>query len=108
MRKTAILLSVAVAALMGAPAWADPDTDAVRRPGFSVGFPTDPDGRSAYGLYLSGRLAMVAGDMAGAADYFAAARAVAPDATVLGGRPVFGSLASGDVVRTALAEQDSQ
>ena len=47
MRKTAILLSVAVAALMGAPAWADPDTDAVRRPGFSVGFPTDPDGRSA-------------------------------------------------------------
>ena len=29
-------------------------------------------------------------------------------ATVLGGRPVFGSLASGDVVRTALAEQDSQ
>ena len=78
MRKTAILLSVAVAALMGAPAWADPDTDAVRRPGFSVGFPTDPDGRSAYGLYLSGRLAMVAGDMAGAADYIAAARAVAP------------------------------
>ena len=97
MRKTAILLSVAVAALMGAPAWADPDTDAVRRPGFSVGFPTDPDGRSAYGLYLSGRLAMVAGDMAGAADYFAAARAVAPDATVLGGSAFTSAILAGDL-----------
>src|SRR5262249_17994082 len=56
---------------------------------------------SAYGLFLAGSAAQIAGDMGGAADKFDAAAKVEGDAPFLKERAFTAALVSGDVHRAA-------
>lgn len=98
MRRTSLLaLFTALTTVVSTPVRADPDTVPLRTGGMAVGFPSDPEGRSAYGLYLSGRMALANEDLAQAADYFAAAQAVNPTETVLGGPAFTSAILAGDL-----------
>jgi Flp pilus assembly protein TadD len=72
--------------------------------------PTDADGRSAYGLYLSGRVAGLRGDRSSAARLLAESQALTPEQPVLGDAAFRESLFSGDldeVVRLTPTVQDT-
>lgn len=91
-------LAVLAALALASPALADPgDDEDIRRGGFAVSYPTDHEGRSAYGLYLAGQMAAGQGDIATAADYFAASRSVAPDQPILNGAAFWTALLAGDL-----------
>ncbi len=59
--------------------------------------PTDAAGRSAYGLYLSGRLAGIRGDRATAARFLAESHALTPEQPSLGDQAFREGLFSGDL-----------
>lgn len=59
--------------------------------------PTDAEGRSAYGLYLSGRLAGIRGDRTAGAELLAASQALTPEQPVVGDEAFRAGLFSGDL-----------
>lgn len=66
--------------------------------------PFTADGQSAYGLYLSGRVASLRGEQAAGAELLARSQALTPEQPQLGGEAFLASLFSGDldaVVRLA-------
>ena len=63
--------------------------------------PVDAQGRSAYGLYLSGRIAGFRGDAAEAARLFAEAQRLTPEQPVLQNETFLTSLLSGDLETVA-------
>ena len=72
--------------------------------------PFTADGQSAYGLYLSGRLASLRGQQAAGAELLARSQSLTPEQPQLGGEAFLASLFSGDidaVVRLAPFVQDT-
>ena len=72
--------------------------------------PVDAAGQSAYGLYLSGRLASIRGDRAVGAELLAESHALTPEQPMLGEEAFKSGLFSGDldtVVRMTPAVQDT-
>jgi Flp pilus assembly protein TadD len=72
--------------------------------------PVDAAGQSAYGLYLSGRLASIRGDRAVGAELLAESHALTPEQPMLGEEAFKSGLFSGDldtVVRLTPAVQDT-
>lgn len=61
----------------------------------------DPEGRSAYGLFLAGRSAFAQGRAGAAADYLAAARALAGDQSRLADQAFTAALLAGDLTLAA-------
>lgn len=59
--------------------------------------PFDADGQSAYGLYLSGRVANIRGQQATGAELLARSQALTPEQPQLGGEAFLASLFSGDL-----------
>jgi tetratricopeptide (TPR) repeat protein len=59
--------------------------------------PTDAEGRSAYGLYLSGRLAGMRGDRETSAEYLAASQELAPEQPTLANETFLAALLAGDL-----------
>lgn len=59
--------------------------------------PFTPDGQSAYGLYLSGRVASLRGQQALGAELLARSQALTPEQPQLGGEAFLASLFSGDL-----------
>lgn len=59
--------------------------------------PFTVDGRSAYGLYLSGRIASYRGDRAAGAELLALSQSLTPEQPRLGGEAFLASLFSGDL-----------
>ncbi|WP_298742622.1 tetratricopeptide repeat protein [uncultured Brevundimonas sp.] len=59
--------------------------------------PFSPDGQSAYGLYLSGRIASLRGQQAAGADLLARSQSLTPEQPRLGGEAFLASLFSGDL-----------
>lgn len=59
--------------------------------------PFTADGRSAYGLYLSGRIASLRGEQAAGAELLARSQALTPEQPQLGGEAFLASLFSGDL-----------
>lgn len=59
--------------------------------------PFTADGRSAYGLYLSGRIATYRGDRAAGAELLALSQSLTPEQPRLGGEAFLASLFSGDL-----------
>jgi tetratricopeptide (TPR) repeat protein len=59
--------------------------------------PFTPDGQSAYGLYLSGRVASLRGEQAVGAELLARSQSLTPEQPQLGGEAFLASLFSGDV-----------
>ena len=59
--------------------------------------PFTADGRSAYGLYLSGRIASYRGDRAAGAELLALSQSLTPEQPRLGGEAFLASLFSGDL-----------
>ncbi len=59
--------------------------------------PTDDMGRTAYGLYLSGRLAALRGDMVTGADLLARSQALTPEQPVVGEEAFRSGLFAGDL-----------
>ena len=59
--------------------------------------PFTADGRSAYGLYLSGRIASLRGEQATGAELLARSQALTPEQPQLGGEAFLASLFSGDI-----------
>ena len=72
--------------------------------------PFTADGQSAYGLYLSGRVASLRGEQAAGAELLALSQSLTPEQPQLGGEAFLASLFSGDideVVRLAPAVADT-
>ncbi|HEY0599831.1 tetratricopeptide repeat protein [Brevundimonas sp.] len=72
--------------------------------------PFTADGQSAYGLYLSGRIASLRGEQAAGAELLALSQRLTPEQPQLGGEAFLASLFSGDidgVVRLAPAVSDT-
>ena len=72
--------------------------------------PFTADGQSAYGLYLSGRVASLRGEQATGAELLALSQSLTPEQPQLGGEAFLASLFSGDidgVVRLAPAVADT-
>ena len=63
--------------------------------------PTDAQGRSAYGLYLAGKLALMQGEGGAGADYLARAQALAPEQPRLQAQAFTSALLSGDLDQAA-------
>ena len=63
--------------------------------------PTDVDGRSAYGLYLAGKLALMQGEGGAGADYLARAQALTPEQPRLKAQAFTSALLSGDLDQAA-------
>jgi Flp pilus assembly protein TadD len=63
--------------------------------------PRDAQGRSAYGLYLSGRLAGMRGDRAASADFLASSHALTPEQPTVADEAFRAALFSGDIARVA-------
>ena len=59
--------------------------------------PFTPDGQSAYGLYLSGRVASLRGQQAAGAELLARSQAMTPEQPQLGAEAFLASLFSGDI-----------
>lgn len=59
--------------------------------------PTDAQGRSAYGLYLAGRLAGMRGDRETSAEYLARSQALAPEQPTLANETFLAALLAGDL-----------
>lgn len=59
--------------------------------------PFTPDGQSAYGLYLSGRVASLRGEQAAGAELLARSQSLTPEQPQLGGEAFLASLFSGDI-----------
>lgn len=62
-----------------------------------VPVPLDAAGRSAYGLYLSGRVAGLRGERAGAAEFLVRSHALAPEQPVVGEEAFRAALFTGDL-----------
>ena len=77
-----------------APA-AEPETPPI--PAIWSPAPFTADGRSAYGLYLSGRIASLRGEQAAGAELLARSQALTPEQPQLGGEAFLASLFSGDI-----------
>lgn len=63
--------------------------------------PTDAQGRSAYGLYLAGKLALMQGEGGAGADYLTRAQALAPEQPRLQAQAFTSALLSGDLDQAA-------
>ena len=70
--------------------------------------PFDAEGRSAYGLYLSGRLANIRGDRDGGAKLLAEAHALTPEQPTLGEEAYLSGLFSGDLEAVARLRETVQ
>lgn len=78
-----------------------------RAPEVWASVPHDGMGRSAYGLYLAGRLAMGRGEQATAADYLTAAQALAPEQAGLRQQAFVSAMFGGDLSAAVLAAPDA-
>lgn len=76
---------------------ADAEPPAPAIPAIWAPVPTDEAGRSAYGLYLSGRVAVLRGDRGLAARFFADSQALTPEQPALGDEAFREGLFSGDL-----------
>lgn len=89
---------------------AEPEPVAPPIPEIWAPVPTDGDGRSAYGLYLSGRVASIRGERTEAAELLAESQALTPEQPTLTDQAFRTSLFTGDletVVRLTPSVQDT-
>lgn len=76
---------------------AEPEAPAPPIPAVWAPVPTDAQGNSAYGLYLSGRLAAIRGDRAEAAELLTRSQALTPEQPALGDHAFREGLFAGDL-----------
>lgn len=107
--RLALLLTGCALTAAASPAWAQDAPVSATQPGNPSPpvvvaipaewspVPADDMGRSAYGLYLSGRLASFRGDNTAAADFLAQSLALTPEQPVLGEEAFWSGLFAGDL-----------